>query len=252
MSNGRKVVVPVILVSAIRKERRDGAKRKAAIQIMKKTLTVAAVLTVSLSAWSQMSTYCSGSGGNIACTTYDQGASTQSYCTSIGDNLSCTTFGNVNDYSHVTVQQNYEAGSVIGAAIGGSVVAAIRDYREHKHIKQDKQDKWNQFVQNTLSTTGLACETDPKHEGGSIEECREQTFGINQFVHRHQKDFVMDGYNMVLLYNALVSPNYHAALNETMEQAMERALLLVNKRQLDKKPYVGGVDGRRLLRPFIV
>jgi hypothetical protein len=182
----------------------------------------------------QVQTYCTNLGGNIACTSYDHGASTQSYCSSIGGNLSCTTYGD--DTSRVQVRQDYAAGQVIGSAIGYAVVATIEEYRAHKQINQDKKDEWSQFVQDTLSTVQLDCETDPKHETPPIA-CRTITHIINQFMHLHQKDFPPDARNFHLLANALED----ASDDESTwtEQTIEAAFKKIDKKQLDKTVYLG-------------
>ncbi len=127
------------------------------------------ILLASNYSLAQVQTYCTNISGNIACTSYDHGASSQSYCTSIGSNLSCTTYGD--NPNQVQVLRNYEAGQVIGTALGDAIVTAIQQYRENKRARQAKQDEWNQFVQDTLAKEELACEADPTHEA-PIAVCR--------------------------------------------------------------------------------
>lgn len=184
----------------------------------------------------QMQTYCTNIAGNIACTTYDQGTSSQSYCTSIAGNLSCTTYGD--RYDRVQILQNYEAGQAIGTALGNAVMAAIEEYKTNKRVRKEKQDEWNQFVQDTLATTELSCEADPAKEGTTVLGCRAMFFTFNQFLHRHQKDFVPDGGNVNLLADAL---DKTAPANQSTwtEQTYETAFQTVNKKQLDKKVYLG-------------
>ena len=142
----------------------------------------------------QVQTYCSKVGNNIACTTYDDTASSQSYCTQLFNNLRCTTYGN--DYNRIQVLRNYEDGQVIGTALGTAVMDAIGEYQAHRRIKKAKRDEWNQFVQDTIATTELACEEDPAKQGTTIVGCRTMVFTFNQFLHRHQSDFVPDGRNV--------------------------------------------------------
>jgi len=184
----------------------------------------------------QMQTYCTNIAGNIACTTYDKGTSSQSYCTSIAGNLSCTTYGDT--YDRVQILQNYEAGQVIGTAVGNAVMAAVEEYKTNKRVRKEKQDEWNQFVQDTLATAELSCEADPAKEGATVVGCRTMIFTFNQFLHRHQKDFVPDGGNVNLLADAL-DKTAPADQSAWTEQTYERAFQTVNKKQLDKKVYLG-------------
>jgi hypothetical protein len=187
-----------------------------------------------------MQTFCSNIAGNIACTSYDNGSSSQSYCTSIGGNLSCTTYGHTEQYNQVQVQQNYAVGYAVGTALGNAVVAAINEYREHRRDKQETQDAWNQFVQDTLSQVELRCETDPTHTTRP-EDCRTYIFTLNQFFHRHTKDFVVDYKNMTLLANAMDKEDS----SEEDEEVLEKAYQTIDKTQLDKKMYLGkGADRR--------
>lgn len=204
-------------------------------------LVVGNLLLLGTTSLAQVQTFCSNIGGNIACTTYDHGASSQSYCSSIAGNLSCTTYDD--NYSRVQVQQNYEAGQVMGTAIGNVIVAAIAEYRSNKRIRQTKQDEWNQFVQDTLSKTQLACEADPKRQNTTVVGCRTMIFTFNQFLRRHQADFVPDGKNVELLANALdkTAPDDQSTWTEhTYEVAFET----IDRRKLDKKIYLG-LDGNR-------
>ncbi len=198
-------------------------------------------LLIGTSTLAQVQTFCSNIAGNIACTTYDHGASTQSYCTSIAGNLSCTTYDD--DYSRVQLRRNYEAGQVIGTAIGSAIFAAIAEYKSNKRIGQAKQDEWNQFVQDTLSKTELACEADPQRHNTTVLGCRTTIFTFNQFLHRHPTDFVPDGNNVELLATALdkTAPDDQSSWTEkTYEVAFET----VDKERLDKKVYLSR-DGNR-------
>jgi hypothetical protein len=207
---------------------------------MKRMLTIAALMTACLSASGQMQTFCTNIAGNIACTSYDNGSSSQSYCTSIGGNLSCTTYGHTDQYNQVQVQQNYAVGYAIGTALGTAVVVAISEYRDHRRDRQAKQDAWNQFVQDTLATVELHCETDRTH-AMQPEDCRTTIFTLNQFFHRHAKDFVVDYNNMNLLANAVEKQDG----SEEDEQALEKAYQTIDKNILDKKTYLGkGADRR--------
>jgi hypothetical protein len=183
----------------------------------------------------QVQTYCTNIAGNIACTSYDHGASSQSYCTSIAGNLSCTTFDD--SYSQARIRQNYEAGQVIGTALGNAIAAAINEYKTNKRRRQEKQDQWNQFVQDTLAKVELDCEADPKHEITPVS-CRTEFFAFNQFIHRHQKDFVPDGRNVEMLADALVK-TAPADEGSWTEETFEAAFQTIDKKQLDKKAYLG-------------
>jgi len=190
----------------------------------------------------QVQTYCTNIAGNIACTSYDHGAMSQSYCTSIAGNLSCTTYGD--NAGQVQVLKNYEAGQVIGTALGNVIAEAIQQYTTNKRIRQAKQDEWNQFVQDTLAKAELECEADPKHEA-PVAVCRSGTFALNQFFHRHQKDFVVDGTNMKMLADAL-DKTAPADQSSWTEQTFEVAFQTIDKKLLDKKIYLGlGHDKNR-------
>jgi hypothetical protein len=200
--------------------------------------TVAPGILILLAAnglFAQVQTYCTNIAGNIACTSYDHGASSQSYCSSIAGNLSCTTYSDNNNRTQI--QQNYEAGQVIGTALGNAIVAAIHEYKTDKRIRQTKQDEWNQFVQDTLAKIELACEADPKHEI-SVVGCRTIIFTFNQFLHIHQRDFVPDGKNVEMLANA-IDKTATADESSWTEQTYETAFQSLDKKQLDKKIYIG-------------
>jgi hypothetical protein len=223
--------------------------RVSRVQVMKRFFTVAVLVAAGLSALGQMQTYCTNIAGNIACTSYDNGSSSQSYCTSIGDNLSCTTYSHTDQYNQVQVQQNYAAGYAIGTALGNAVVAAIQEYREHRRGRQEKQDAWNQFVQDVLASVELHCEVgDHANAPESPEDCRAEILTLNQFFHRHQKDFVVDHHNMGLLVNALenLEKQGSSEQEEQGEQILEKAYRLVDRKQLDKKMYLGEKTDRRV------
>lgn len=192
--------------------------------------------------FAQVQTYCTNIAGNIACTSYDQGGSSQSYCTSIAGNLTCTTYDD--NYTRVQIQKNYEAGQVIGTALGNAIVAAIEEYKTNKRVRQAKQDEWNQFVQDTIATHELTCEADPNHYSTTTVGCRTMAFTFNQFLHRHQRDFVPDGRNVELLANAL-DKTAPADQSSWTEQTYETAFQTIDKKQLDKKIYLGGLDGNK-------
>jgi hypothetical protein len=194
------------------------------------------------SSLAQVQTYCTNITGNIACTSYDHGASSQSYCTSIAGSISCTTYGDNTD--RVQVQRNYEAGQVIGTALGNVIVAAIQEYKANKRIRQTKEYEWNQFVQDTIAKAELACEADPKHDT-PVAVCRTGVLALNQFIHNHQKDFVPDGTNVKMLADALRAT---APADDSLwtEQAFETAFQSIDKKRLDKKIYLGsGHDKNR-------
>jgi hypothetical protein len=213
---------------------------------MKRILIIAASLTVGLSAWGQVAqTFCSNIAGNIACTTYDDSSSSQSYCTSIAGNLSCTTYGHTDQYDRVQVQQNYAAGYVIGTTLGNLVVAAIEDYKNHRRDKQEAKDLWSQYVQGVLTKVELQCETDPSTSGDPAG-CREDILAFNQFFHRHATDFVPDHRNMGLLTNELARQASAGTVNDSMseEQMLEKVYQDLDKKQLDKKPYIETANSR--------
>jgi hypothetical protein len=207
--------------------------------VIQRPLTITVLLTACLSAWGQMQTYCTNIAGNIACTSYDNSSSSQSYCTSIGDSLSCTTYAHTDQYNQVQVQQNYAPGYAIGTALGSAVVAAIEEYREHRRDRQEKQDAWNQFVQDVIATIELQCEIGNSNTApDSPEECRSEMLTFDQFFHRHQKDFVVDHHNMALLVNALERAASSPDVSTSGEEILEAAYRTIDRRQLDKKPYL--------------
>jgi hypothetical protein len=196
-------------------------------------------MCVGANSFAQVQTYCTNIAGNISCTSYDHGASSQSYCTSIGGNLSCTTYDD--DYDRVRIRQNYEAGQVIGTALGNTVSAAIAEYKAKKRIKQAKKEFWDQFVQDTIATQELKCETDPNE---IVVVCRTVVFTLNQFLHRHQNDFVPDQRNVGILADALdkTAPDDGSTWTE---ETYEVAFRTIDKKQLDKKVYVGAGNDRK-------
>ena len=136
---------------------------------MRKISLLLPLLAVSIPSLGQVQTYCTNVGGNIACTSYDNGASSQSYCTSFGGSLSCTTYGD--RYDKVQILRNYEAGQVVGTAVGNVMAAAIERYRENKRIRRTKEEEWNQFIQDTISTIELGCESDPAKHDTTVLGC---------------------------------------------------------------------------------
>lgn len=229
----------------------------------RKLIAVAALaLGASINSSAQVQTYCTNIAGNIACTSYDRGASSQSYCTSIAGNLSCTTFDDNENYNQVQIRQNYEAGQAIGTALGNAVGAAIEEYKAQKRLRQAKQDEWNQFIQDALATGDLSCETDPEVIKNAPNlnvvrvGCRIMLFIFNQFLHKHQKDFVPDQRNLKMLENAfdkidIPAGDTDAPITERLvetyltESLLEAAFKTIDKKQLDKKVYVGEGNDRR-------
>lgn len=239
-------------------------RRNSVILSSKQLVAVAALaLAASTNSLAQVQTYCTNIAGNISCTSYDHGASSQSYCTSIAGNLSCTTFDDNDNYSQVQIRQNYEAGQAIGTALGNSIAAAIEEYKAQKRMRQAKQDEWNQFVQDELAKGELSCETDPAvvqdlpDFNVRIVGCRTMLFVFNQFLHRHQRDFVPDQRNVKILEDALdkmidkTAPADDTPVTEQLvetyltEQLLETAFKTIDKKQLDKKVYIGEGNDRK-------
>jgi len=216
-----------------------------------KTIIISLLFTVSsLAAVGQTQTYCTNIDGNIACNSFNHEESSQSYCTSISGNLSCTTF-DTNHYDRVVVLQNYEAGRVIGTALGNAVVAAVEACRANKRAKQAKQDVWEQFLQDTLAKSQLSCETEETEE--VRKNCRSSFVAFSQFLHRHPKDFVADGHNLNMLSDAMVkSDDSHGITGAAeyaaygSEQAYEVLFQTIDKKKLDKKIYIGTGNNRRV------
>jgi len=225
-----------------------------------RTATVLRILLlwVGTNSLAQVQTYCTNVAGNIACTSYGgDGSSSQSYCTSIAGNLSCTTY-NDDNYSHVQVLHNYEAGQVIGSALGNVIAAAIEKHRAKRQARQD----WDQQVQDALGAIELACETDtvqeidpsrnqPKMGGEKAERvlhCRTYFFALNSFLHKHRKDFVPSVRNFGLLSEAAenrrpedLPEDINKAWREakdglpvTTEQYFEAVFQKIDKKQLDR------------------
>jgi len=214
--------------------------RRTLEHIMLLAVLVGLALTGVIS-YGQVQTFCTNISGNIACTSYNQAASSQTYCTSISNNLSCTTYDD--DYSRVQIRRNYEIGQVIGTALGDTIMDAIQQYKEHKRIEKDRKDEWNQFVQDTLAKIELACELDPAKMGTNALGCRTEIFTFNQFIHRHRRDFVPDGKNVEMLADALdkTAPNDQSTWTA---QTYEVAFRTLDKKQLDKKIYIDRGQGR--------
>jgi hypothetical protein len=180
----------------------------------------------------QTQTYCSDFGGNIACTSYGgDGSSSQSYCTSIGGSLSCTTYDNDN-YSRVRIEKNYEAGQLIGTALGKAIAEAIRQHNERKKQRQE----WEQYVQDKIAVAELACETDPNMGGAySPVGCRTAFFAFNSFLHKHRKDFQLTTRNLNMLRDATANmPGLPDDLNLITEQMIEKVFQTMDKQQLDR------------------
>ena len=200
---------------------------------MKRSVALMALVLAScVAGFAQVQTYCSDFGGNIACTSYGgDGSSSQSYCTSIAESLSCTTY-NSDNYSRVRVERNYEAGEVIGTALGNVIAAAIRRHNEKRRAQQE----WEQFVQDKIAAAELTCETEPNMGGtyGAVG-CRTAFFAINSFLHKHRKDFRLTARNLRLLADAAArAPGASDDLTLITEQMIESVFQTINKRQLDR------------------
>ncbi len=195
-------------------------------------ILIVLMFTLCVPIFAQVQTYCTDVGGNIACTSYGgDGSSSQSYCTRIAGNLSCTTYDD-NNYSRVRIQRDYEAGQVLGTALGNIIVAAIE---KHKAKKQARQD-WDQDVQDKIATVELACETNPSMSGpGGAVGCRTFFFALNSFMHKHRKDFLPDKRNFDLLADAAAKmPELPEDLSLTTEHMIETVFQTIDKKQLDK------------------
>jgi hypothetical protein len=150
--------------------------------------------------------------------------------------LSCTTYNNDN-YDQVRIQRDYQAGQVIGTALGNLIIAAIEAHRAKKQVRNE----WDQFVQDKFAEVDLGCETNPhlieaSGPSGAVG-CRTVVFALNQFVHKHRKDFVADGWNIHLLADAAAKlEGIPEDLTKVTEQMIERAFQGVDKKQLDKEP----------------
>jgi hypothetical protein len=180
----------------------------------------------------QTQTYCSNFGGNIACTSYGgDGSSSQSYCTSIRDSLSCITY-NSDNYSRVRIERNYEAGQVVGTALGNIVAAAIRQHNKRKKERQE----WEQYVQDKITEAELTCETEPNMGAtyGAVG-CRTVFFAFNSFLHKHRRDFALTARNLTMLRDAAAAmPGLPDDLNLITEQMIENVFQTMDKRQLDR------------------
>jgi hypothetical protein len=137
--------------------------------------------------------------------------------------------------------QNYEAGQMIGTALGNLIGDAIAAYREGKRQQKEKQGEWYQFVQDTLASVQLACEGEPGHTQETVLACRREIFVFNEFLQRHTKDFAPDGKNVTLLADAIERLGIDES---TMTPDMlESAFRTIPKSELDKKPHLG-IDGK--------
>jgi hypothetical protein len=180
----------------------------------------------------QTQTYCSNFGGNIACTSYGgDGASSQSYCTSVGGSLSCTTYDNDN-YSRVRIERNYQAGQVVGTALGNVIVAAIKQHNKRKKERQE----WEQYIQDKIAEAELTCETEPNMGAtyGAVG-CRTVFFAFNSFLHKHRKDFPLTTRNLHVLRDAAANmPGLPDDLNLITEQMIENVFQTMDKQHLDR------------------
>ena len=192
-------------------------------------MLVTVVFLAASAAVAQEQTYCTNVAGNIACTTYNNATSSQTYCTQIGGNLSCTTYDSDNS-TRVRIQQNYEAGQLIGTALGDIVAKAIQQHREKKQARQN----WDQFVQDQFSQSELACETNP--EMGGAVGCRTFYFALNSFIHKHQKDFFPCKENFDVFGDTadrILPADF--TLQQTTEQTVETLYQAIDKKQLKKR-----------------
>ncbi|HXZ41541.1 MAG TPA: hypothetical protein VEG68_12440 [Terriglobales bacterium] len=194
---------------------------------------VVVAFTLFVPAPAQVQTYCSNFGGNIACTSYGgDGSSSQSYCTSIGGSLSCTTY-NSDNTSRVRIERNYEAGQVVGTALGEVIAAAIKRHNERKKARQE----WDQYVQDKIAEAELTCETDPNMGGayGPVG-CRTAFFAVNSFLHKHRKDFRLTARNFHLLADVMASAPWGTSndLSPITEQTIEAVFKTMDKKQLDR------------------
>jgi len=180
----------------------------------------------------QVQTYCSDFGGNIACTSYGgDGSSSQSYCSRVAGSLTCTTY-NSDNYSRVRVERNYEAGEVIGTALGNIIAAAIKRHNERKQAREE----WEQYVQDRVGAVELACETDPSMGGtyGAVG-CRTAFFAVSSFLHKHRKDFRPTVRNLRLLADAAATAaGAPEDLSLITEQMIETVFQTIDKKQLDR------------------
>jgi len=200
---------------------------------MKRLVTlIIVVLGLRIAAVAQVQTYCTDIGGNIACTSYGgDGSSSQSYCTRIAENLSCTTYSNDN-YNRVRIERNYEAGELVGTALGNIIAAAIRRHNERKRAQRE----WEQYVQDRIAAVELRCETDPDMGGkyGAVG-CRTTFFAINSFLHKHRKDFPVTVRNLRMLGDAAAKmPDLPEDLSLITEQMIETVFQSMDKKQLDR------------------
>jgi hypothetical protein len=127
---------------------------------------------------------------------------------------------------------------VIGTALGYAISAAIDAYREHKKLKQAKAEAWRQQLQDGLAGMALKCETEetpPDDRPG----CRSDVFVLSQFFQRHCHEFVFDGHNLILVFKNLPS------LGDWDSEKLEKAFQAIDKRKVDKKPYLGLSDEDR-------
>ena len=125
------------------------------------------------------------------------------------------------------IERNYEAGQVIGTALGNVVVAAIKQHTERKKARQ----QWEQYVQDKIAVAELACETDP---GATPVGCRTAFFAFNSFIHKHRKDFPLTTRNLALLSDAAAKMKAGPDLNLITEQMIEEVFRTMDKKQLDR------------------
>jgi NADPH:quinone reductase-like Zn-dependent oxidoreductase len=90
-----------------------------------------------------------------------------------------------------------------------------------------------------LARDELKCEADALKTGGSVVDCRTWTFTFNQFLRRHQKDFVLDWKNMLMMADAAEKLGDNAPISE---ESLETAFRMIDKKKLDKKVYLDRGD----------
>jgi hypothetical protein len=133
----------------------------------------------------------------------------------------------------VQIQRNYEAGQVIGTALGEIVIAAIQNLQAKKQARKN----YDQDVQDRLSHSELACETNP--ETGGATGCRTFFFALNSFIHKHRKDFFPCKENFELLGETaeriFPDPNQSFFEYQFTEQTIEAMFQATDKKQLRKR-----------------
>jgi hypothetical protein len=115
-------------------------------------------------------------------------------------------------------------------ALGDAIIAAIRENTAKKQAKRD----YDQWLQDRMSQTELACERNP--EMGGAVGCRTFYFAVNSFIRKHQKDFFPCQENFDLIADAADKTlPADFALEQTTEQTVEMLFQSIDKKRL-KKP----------------